>query len=734
MKKITALLLTLVLSATALWAASIEKPVSWSASIESADDNGGILVLKGEIKDGWHIYGVEMPSHGNDGGVPDPTLVEFTSGAEAAGPLTCNVEPSVHLDAFMNLNLPWLAGTIELRRPFKATGGSVEGFVRYMPCTEQSCTPPTRFEFTLPFGAEGKPATDSTENESAPAPENISGRQPSAPATVSEWWAPVEVERESASQSFWAIFIFGFLGGLVALMTPCVWPMIPMTVSFFLKKNKSRRRSIIDAVLYSASIIIIFLALGIVLTLIFGPVEVERESASQSFWAIFIFGFLGGLVALMTPCVWPMIPMTVSFFLKKNKSRRRSIIDAVLYSASIIIIFLALGIVLTLIFGPGKLNEIATGAVFNLIFFALLVFFAISFFGAFEITLPSRWSNAVDARAESTTGILSIFFMAFTLVLVSFSCTGPIIGTLLVEAFSQSNLLGPLAGMGGFALGLALPFGLFAFFPSMLKELPRSGSWLNTVKVVLGFVELILSLKFLSVADLAYGWRILDREVFIAIWIVLFVLLGIYLLGKLRFSHDSEVKHTSVGRFFMAVASFSFAVYLLPGLWGAPLKAISAFAPPLYTQDFNLYGGTFEEFHDYDKGMAYAQEHGKPVLLDFSGYACVNCRKMEGAVFDNPSVRSIIENDFVMIKLMVDDKADLEQPMTVTEESQTMRLTTVGEKWAYLQRYKFGINSQPYYVILDNEGTPLEAPRVYDENIGAFVAWLENGASNYKKK
>ncbi len=653
MKKITALLLTLVLSATALWAASIEKPVSWSASIESADDNGGILVLKGEIKDGWHIYGVEMPSHGNDGGVPDPTLVEFTSGAEAAGPLTCNVEPSVHLDAFMNLNLPWLAGTIELRRPFKATGGSVEGFVRYMPCTEQSCTPPTRFEFTLPFGAEGKPATDSTENESAPAPENISGRQPSAPATVSEWWAPVEV---------------------------------------------------------------------------------ERESASQSFWAIFIFGFLGGLVALMTPCVWPMIPMTVSFFLKKNKSRRRSIIDAVLYSASIIIIFLALGIVLTLIFGPGKLNEIATGAVFNLIFFALLVFFAISFFGAFEITLPSRWSNAVDARAESTTGILSIFFMAFTLVLVSFSCTGPIIGTLLVEAFSQSNLLGPLAGMGGFALGLALPFGLFAFFPSMLKELPRSGSWLNTVKVVLGFVELILSLKFLSVADLAYGWRILDREVFIAIWIVLFVLLGIYLLGKLRFSHDSEVKHTSVGRFFMAVASFSFAVYLLPGLWGAPLKAISAFAPPLYTQDFNLYGGTFEEFHDYDKGMAYAQEHGKPVLLDFSGYACVNCRKMEGAVFDNPSVRSIIENDFVMIKLMVDDKADLEQPMTVTEESQTMRLTTVGEKWAYLQRYKFGINSQPYYVILDNEGTPLEAPRVYDENIGAFVAWLENGASNYKKK
>lgn len=652
MKKITTLLLTLVLSAYALCAASVEKPVSWSASIENETPEGGILVLKGDIKDGWHIYGIEMPALGDKAGVPDPTRIEFTAGAQPDGALTCDTEPSVHLDSFMNLNLPWLSGAIELRLPFKSTGGAIEGSVRYMACTEQSCTPPARFDFTLPFGGTAVAAADSAVTDADASTHKAAVKATPAPAEQSEWWAPVEV---------------------------------------------------------------------------------ERESSSQSFWAIFIFGFLGGLVALMTPCVWPMIPMTVSFFLKKSKSRRRSIIDAVIYSASIIFIFLALGIVLTLIFGPGKLNEIATGAVFNLIFFALLVFFAISFFGAFEITLPSRWSNAVDARAESTTGILSIFFMAFTLVLVSFSCTGPIIGTLLVEAFSQSNLLGPLAGMGGFALGLALPFGLFAFFPSMLKELPRSGSWLNTVKVVLGFIELILSLKFLSVADLAYGWRILDREVFIAIWIVLFVLLGVYLLGKLRFSHDSEVKHTSVGRFFMAVASLSFAVYLLPGLWGAPLKAISAFAPPLYTQDFNLYGGTFEEFHDYDEGMAYAQAHGKPVLLDFSGYACVNCRKMEGAVFDNASVRSIIENDYVMIKLMVDDKAALATPMTVTEEGQTMRLTTVGEKWAYLQRYKFGINSQPYYVILDNAGKPLEAPRVYDENIGAFVGWLENGVSNYKK-
>lgn len=462
------------------------------------------------------------------------------------------------------------------------------------------------------------------------------------------------------------------------------------------------------------------------------PVEVEDHQQAQSYWAILIFGFLGGLVALMTPCVWPMIPMTVSFFLKKSKSRRRSIIDAVLYSVSIIVIFLVLGILITLIFGPGKLNEIATSAVFNLIFFALLVVFAISFFGAFDITLPASWSNAIDSKAENTTGFLSIFFMAFTLVLVSFSCTGPIIGTLLVEAFSESNLLGPLLGMGGFALGLALPFGLFAFFPSMLKELPRSGSWLNSVKVVLGFIELILSLKFLSVADLAYGWRILDREIFLAIWIVLFILLGVYLLGKLRFSHDSPQEHTSVSRFFLAVVSFSFAVYLVPGLWGAPLKGISAFAPPLYTQDFNLYGGSFEEFHDYEEGMAYAERTGRPVLVDFSGFACVNCRKMEGAVFDTPTVRSIIEKDYVMIVLMVDDKTPLAQPIYVQEEGKQVKLSTVGDRWSYLQRHKFGTNQQPYYIQLDNQGLPLGSPRAYDENVGAFVGWLEDGVEAYK--
>ncbi len=460
---------------------------------------------------------------------------------------------------------------------------------------------------------------------------------------------------------------------------------------------------------------------------------IVTATSGASGWSIFIFGFLGGLLALLTPCVWPMIPMTVSFFLKTNKNRSRSILNSCLYGLSIIVIFLVLGLAITAVFGVGKLNELSTSAVFNLIFFALLVVFAISFFGAFELKLPSRWSDAMDSKAETTSGILSIFFMAFTLVLVSFSCTGPIIGTLLVEAASQGRLPGPALGMGGFALGLALPFGLFAFFPSMLKSMPSSGGWLNSVKVVLGFIELILSLKFLSVADLAYGWRLLDREVFVALWIVLFVLLGLYLLGKLRFPHDSESRHTTVGGFFMAVVSLSFAVYLLPGLWGAPLKAVSAFAPPLSTQDFNLYGGEYREFHDYDEGMAYATRHGKPVFLDFTGYGCVNCRKMEMAVFDTDEVRSILEKDFVLIKLYIDDKTPLAEPYTVEEYGKKRKIKTIGDRWSYLERYKFGISTQPYYVMLDNHGTPLAPAREYDEGVAEFVKWLEKGVKEYNK-
>lgn len=460
----------------------------------------------------------------------------------------------------------------------------------------------------------------------------------------------------------------------------------------------------------------------------------QTDVSGSPWWLIFIWGFGGGLLALLTPCVWPMIPMTVSFFLKKSGSRGKSVRDAMIYGLSIIVIYLTLGLVITGIFGASKLNELSTNAIFNLCFFALLVLFGVSFLGGFDIKLPSKWSNSADARAEKASGLVSIFFMAFTLALVSFSCTGPIIGTLLVEAASMGDLTGPAVGMGGFALALALPFTLFAMFPSWLKEMPRSGGWLNSVKVVLGFLELALSLKFLSVADLAYGWGILDREVFVSLWVILFVLLGLYLLGKIKFSHDADLDHVSLPRFFFSLASLSFALYLLPGLWGAPLKGVSAFVPPLFTQDFNLYeGGRFEEFDDFEEGMAYARESGRPVLIDFSGYGCVNCRKMEGAVFDTGRVSSIVKENFVLIKLMVDDKTKLPSPITVEENGRKVTLTTVGDKWSYLQRSKFGANSQPYYIILDNAGQALTLPYFYDEDVEKFVQWLETGISNYKQ-
>jgi len=471
---------------------------------------------------------------------------------------------------------------------------------------------------------------------------------------------------------------------------------------------------------------------------LWAPVENSQETESISsspWWLIFVWGFGGGLLALLTPCVWPLIPMTVSFFLKKGTPKSKSIRDAMIYGVSIVVIYLVLGLLITGIFGASKLNELSTNALFNIIFFLILVVFAVSFFGAFDIKLPSKWNNSVDNRAERTTGLVSIFFMAFTLALVSFSCTGPIIGTLLVEAATMGNIAGPAIGMTGFALALALPFTLFAIFPAWLKEMPRSGGWLNSVKVVLGFLELALSLKFLSVADLAYGWGILDREVFVALWIVIFVMLGMYLLGKIRFPHDSSLEHVSVGRFFLSLVSLSFAVYLIPGLWGAPLKSVSAFVPPLYTQDFNLYeGGRFEEFDDYEKGMDYAAQNDRPVLVDFSGYGCVNCRKMEGAVFDTDVVSDMIKENFVLIKLMVDDKKALPQPMTVQENGKTVVLETVGDKWSYLQRHKFGANTQPYYVILDGgTGRMLTGSRSYDENITEFVEWLKSGIDNYKK-
>lgn len=655
------LALTFAVVVSALTAvAQIADPVHWSMEIHPDDATSGSVVWTAKIEAGYHIYGTKAVPGG-----PQATKITLrgSEGFKTEGDIQPSKAATVGIDKTFELELSTWSGTVTFTQRYKLAPGTtnvtVSSEVEYMACTETSCLPPQKADFSASIGDNGEVQVLDTESIDTKGHSGKAAEETVADTESGDWWKPVN-------------------------------------------------------------------------TAAFGDSE-AMPSTQRSAWMLLLMGFVGGLLALLTPCVWPMIPMTLSFFLKKNRSRRRSIGEALIYGFSIIVIFLVLGIAITLIFGAGKLNEIATSAVFNIIFFLLLVVFAISFFGAFEIRLPSKWSNAADGKANTTSGLLSVFFMAFTLVLVSFSCTGPIIGTLLVEAASNGSILGPATGMGGFALGLAIPFSLFAFFPSLLKEMPKAGGWMNSVKVVLGFIELILSLKFLSVADLAYGWRILDREVFLSLWIVLFVLLGMYLLGKLRFPHDAPSKNTSVGGFFLAVASFSFAVYLVPGLWGAPLKAISAFAPPLYTQDFNLYKNDVNHFTDYDEGMRYAAEKGMPVLLDFSGKACVNCRKMEGAVFDTEEVRRIINNDYVMITLMVDERTDLEHPYTVTENGKKVKITTTGEKWSYLQRHRFNINSQPYYVLLDNQGRLLNAPRAYDENVEAFVEWLGKGLENYKK-
>jgi len=456
--------------------------------------------------------------------------------------------------------------------------------------------------------------------------------------------------------------------------------------------------------------------------------------ADTSLWYIFLAGLLGGFLALLTPCVWPIIPMTVSFFLKRNKERSKAIREALTYGLSIIIIYVFLGLLVTLLFGANALNALSTNAWFNIFFALLLIIFAASFFGAFELTLPASWSTKIDEKSEKTTGLLSIFLMAFTLVLVSFSCTGPIIGFLLVAVSTQGNILGPTLGMLGFSIGLAIPFALFALFPSLLKSVPKSGGWMNTIKVVLGFIELAFALKFLSVADLAYGWRLLDREVFLSIWIALFGLLGAYLMGWLRFPHDEPEHRTNVPQFFLGLLSFAFTIYMIPGLWGAPLKAISAFTPPMYTQDYKIIQTTVVEapFKDYEQGMAFAKEQQKPVMIDFTGFGCVNCRKMEAAVWTNEDVARRLTQDYVLISLYVDDKTPLPQPIEVEVNGQKRTLRTIGDKWSHLQATKFGANTQPFYVLLDEEGKPLGPSRSYDENIQEYINWLDAGLTKYK--
>ncbi len=619
--------------------AQMVDPIQWTV-----EQQGDEIIYSATVESGWHLYGTQIPEGG-----PYPTIFvyEQLTGATLHGELTTASTLIEEYSDMFELDLNWYVGEAQFIQKLNITDKKafgVAGYLEYQACNDVMCLPPTRVEFQ--FGKVVAAASTGATTQL--------GGQPNA----DKWWQPVT---DYISE----------MGG-------------------------------------------------------------ESITTSTSLWLIFLSGFLGGLLALLTPCVWPMIPMTVSFFLKRTKDRKRSIADALVYGFSIVIIYLLLGLLITAVFGASALNSLATNALFNLIFFALLVVFAISFFGAFEIALPASWTTKMDSKADTTTGFISIFFMAFTLVLVSFSCTGPIIGTLLVQAATMGSMAGPAIGMTGFALALAIPFALFAIFPSWLKQMPKSGGWLNSVKVVLGFLELALAFKFLSVADLAYGWGILDREVFLVLWIVIFALVGFYLLGKLKFSHDSDLPYVSVPRLFMAIISFAFAIYMIPGLWGAPLKAVSAFAPPLTTQDFNLYEDEVHaHFDDYDAAMAYAAKVGKPVMVDFSGFGCVNCRKMEATVWTDSQVKEIIDNDYVLVTLMVDDKSPLPQPIEIEEHGKRRTLRTVGDKWSYLQRYKFGANAQPYYVLLDNEAYPLVAPSAYDENVANYVDFLQRGVKQY---
>ena len=658
--------------------AQIQDPVKFNSELKILAADEAEVVFTAAIDKGWHVYSTDL----GDGGPISATFnVEKIFGAEVVGKLKPVGKEISTFDKLFEMKVRYFENTAQFVQKLKLTGGAyqIEGYLEYGACNDENCLPPTQVPFKFSGKAEG-----AAKEAAAAAAETKAEEQPAKQETVSGT-APVAA-----------------IGGA----------------------DGPTEIKVADKVDLWKPVISELNSLG------------ETTSQEDMSWIyIFITGFAGGLLALFTPCVWPIIPMTVSFFLKRSKDKKKGIRDAWTYGASIVVIYVTLGLAITLIFGASALNALSTNAVFNILFCLMLVVFAASFFGAFEITLPSKWSTAVDSKAEATSGLLSIFLMAFTLSLVSFSCTGPIIGFLLVQVSTTGSVVAPAIGMLGFAIALALPFTLFALFPSWLKSMPKSGGWMNIIKVTLGFLELAFALKFLSVADLAYGWRILDRETFLALWIVLFVLLGFYLLGKIKFPHDDDDTKVSVPRFFMALASLAFAVYMVPGLWGAPLKAVSAFAPPMQTQDFNLYNNEVHaRFDDYDLGMEYARQHGKPVMLDFTGYGCVNCRKMELAVWTNPKVSDIINNDYVLITLYVDNKTPLPSPVKIVENGTERTLRTVGEKWSYLQRVKFGANAQPFYVLIDNEGKPLNKSYSYDEDIPKYIEFLQTGLENYKKE
>ena len=676
-KRFTLGLLLMVISCLSV-VAQMQDPVHFKTEWKSISANEAEIIFSATIDPGWHVYSTDL----GDGGPTQATInIDKISGAALDGKLKPGSNEIKKMDPIFEMEVKFFEKTAKFTQKVKLTGGkySVSGYLEYGACNDENCLPPTSVDFTFSGEVPAQAKAANTKEKEAPKKEDAPVEAVAkADTTVEATAATDSTATETTLQG-----------------TTNYWtPVISELSSYGEGTNEE----------------------------------------SHSWIYIFFTGLIGGLLALFTPCVWPIIPMTVSFFLKRTKDKKKGIRDAWTYGASIVVIYVTLGLAITLIFGASALNALSTNAIFNILFCLMLVVFAASFFGAFEITLPSKWSNAVDSKAEATTGLLSIFLMAFTLSLVSFSCTGPIIGFLLVEVSTSGSVVAPAIGMLGFAIALALPFTLFAMFPSWLKSMPKSGGWMNVIKVSLGFLELAFALKFLSVADLAYGWRILDRETFLALWIVIFGLLGMYLLGKIKFPHDDDNTKVGVGRFFLALFSLAFAVYMIPGLWGAPLKAVSAFAPPMQTQDFNLYKNEVHaKFNDFDSGMEYARQNHKPVMIDFTGYGCVNCRKMELAVWTDPQISQIMNDDYVLITLYVDEKTNLPEPIKITENGKERTLRTIGDKWSYLQRSKFGANAQPFYVLLDNEGKPLNSSYSYDEDIAKYKDFLQTGLKNYKK-
>ena len=659
--------------------AQMVEPVHFASSLKMLEGNEAEIVFTAKIDKGWHLYSTEI---GSDGPISASFHSNRMVGAKTVGKLRPRGKELSQYDNMFGMTLRFFEGQAAFVQKIKFTQPTydIDCYLEYGACNDEMCLPPSQIAFVKKGKAPAAAAEGASETDPAKGGE----------ADLVGAFAP---NATPAADSIPA----DSLAAAPAAVAPNadLWKPVVAELNAFDRTG----------------------------------------SSDNSLLYIFFAGLVGGFLALLTPCVWPIIPMTVSFFLKRNKDKRKAIREAVTYGVSIVVIYVVLGLVVTLLFGASALNALSTNAVFNILFCLLLVVFAASFFGAFEITLPSSWSNKIDQKSETTSGMLSIFLMAFTLTLVSFSCTGPIIGFLLVAVSTQGNIVGPTLGMLGFAIALAIPFTLFAMFPSLLKSAPKSGGWMNVIKVTLGFIELAFALKFLSVADLAYGWHLLDREVFVSLWIVIFALLGFYLLGWLKFPHDDPERRTNVPQFFLAMISLAFAIYMVPGLWGAPLKAISAFAPPMNTQDFNLHEQSVEaKYTDYDLGMAAAAAQGKPVMVDFTGFGCVNCRKMEAAVWTDPQVADMLNNKYVLISLYVDDKTPLREPMQVTENGQQRTLRTVGDKWSYLQRTKVGANTQPFYVLLDNQGQPLNGGRSYDEDVAKYVEFLQKGLDNYKNQ